>query len=175
MIAKHMRPALPLAIIRPLRLLAAATLICSHAQAQTNSCPWINQATAAALLAGAPTIGYTDASAGAPATCTLRSTAPGGTRTLLITVETASSPQSRFSALVASCASVARITGLGTEAVSCPDRRDASAGEKVVGRVRDQVFTILLTTTFNPDPVLTPTKIKARALAAAEQVSGNLF
>ena len=48
-------------------------------------------------------------------------------------------------------------------------------GERLVGRVRDQVFTITISTTLKNDPILTRDEIKSRIYTAAEQVSGNLF
>jgi len=45
----------------------------------------------------------------------------------------------------------------------------------VVGRVRDQIFTITISTTLKNDPILTRDALKARIYTAAEQVAGNLF
>lgn len=173
-----MRPAPPHTArlsLASLALLGWAILPCAHAQPQSTSCPWITEATAASILAGAPETVDSEASSTAPAACTFRQTTRSGTRTLIITVETTSTAASRFSALTAACQTPTALTGIGNGAVSCPQHRDAASAEKVVGRVRNQVFTILLTTTLKPDPVLTTAELKARARTAAEQVSGNLF
>jgi hypothetical protein len=55
------------------------------------------------------------------------------------------------------------------------DDRGKLYAERIVGRVRNQVFTITLSTTGRDDPILTREKMKIRILTAAEQVSGNLF
>lgn len=75
------------------------------------------------------------------------------------------------------CGSSAGIlNAIGNEAVYCAaNPRRGELGERAVGRVRDQVFTIVLNTKANDEPVLTRDALKARIYTAAEQVAGNLF
>jgi hypothetical protein len=75
------------------------------------------------------------------------------------------------------CGSNAEVlNAIGNEAVYCAaDSRRGEIGERAVGRVRDQVFTIVLNTKAKQEPVLTRDALKARIYTAAEQVAGNLF
>jgi hypothetical protein len=142
-----------------------------------NNCPWINEATASGLI-GADAVGsYTDATPTQPAVCTFVQSAPGITRTLRITVLQTPSYQTVLQAEDKTCAGAATpMIAIGNEAIACSadDRRKLSA-ERVVGRVRDQVFTITLSTTQKDDSILNRSELKARIATAAEQVSGNLF
>jgi hypothetical protein len=55
------------------------------------------------------------------------------------------------------------------------DDRKKLIAEKVVGRVRDQVFTITVSSTVKRDSTQSREVLKARIYTAAEQVAGNLF
>jgi hypothetical protein len=48
-------------------------------------------------------------------------------------------------------------------------------GEQVFGRVRDNVFTITITTSAGNDPTMPRDVLIEKAGLVAEQVSGNLF
>jgi hypothetical protein len=68
------------------------------------------------------------------------------------------------------------LKAIGNEAMICAaDDRKAGIGERVVGRVRDQVFTITIASTLKNDPALSRDVLKVRISSAAEQVAGNLF
>jgi hypothetical protein len=68
------------------------------------------------------------------------------------------------------------LRAIGNEALICAADEDKKRmGERVVGRVRDQVFTITISTSLKNDPVLTSDELRSRIYTAAEQVSGNLF
>ena len=146
----------------------------SHA---TNNCPWLNEATAGGLLGGEAVGMKTDPSAGQPTVCTFTQQDAGVTRTLRITVEIAPEPHARMSAVAQVCgADASPIKAIGNEALVCTaDDRKGGIGERVVGRVRDQVFTITIASTLKTDPILNRDALKARIYTAAEQVAGNLF
>ena len=55
------------------------------------------------------------------------------------------------------------------------DTRNTGLSELVVGRVRDQLFTITLSTTLKDDLILTRMSLKEKIYTASEQVAGNLF
>jgi hypothetical protein len=55
------------------------------------------------------------------------------------------------------------------------ESRNTGLTQLVVGRVRDQLFTITFSTTLKEDPILTRMSLKEKAYTAAEQVAGNLF
>lgn len=68
------------------------------------------------------------------------------------------------------------LKAVGNEAVVCSlDERPEIRGARSIGRVRDQIFEIVITTTRIDDPVLTRDALQIRINTAAEQVSGNLF
>jgi hypothetical protein len=68
------------------------------------------------------------------------------------------------------------LRAIGNEALSCAaDDRKGGIGERVVGRVRDQVFTITISSTLKNDPGLNRDVLRSKIYTAAEQVSGNLF
>jgi len=143
----------------------------------TNNCPWINEATAGGLLGGDAVGMKTDATAGQPTVCTFTQQGTGVTRTLRITVEIAPEPHVRMGAVAQVCGSDASpIKAIGNEALVCTaDDRKGGLGERVVGRVRDQVFTITIASTLKGDPILNREALKAKIYTAAEQVAGNLF
>lgn len=162
-----------------LGLLAAALLLAffaprAHAE---NSCPWLNEATASGFLGGAAVGAYTPAAENQPATCIFIRVENGVTRELQITVEIVSaSPHMRVAALASSCMDPAPLTAIGNEATRCMAHvKGAARAERIVGRVRDQVFTITLSTSQRDDSELTDDVMRTRIGTAAEQISGNLF
>lgn len=147
----------------------------SHA---ANNCAWLNEATASGFLGGDAVGTFTAATAGQPAICAFVDQSAAATRTLRVTVEVAADPHTRMMEAVAKeCgADAAPLKAIGNEALVCAaDDRKGGLGERVVGRVRDQVFTITIGTTLKGDPVLTRDALTAKIYSAAEQVSGNLF
>jgi hypothetical protein len=119
----------------------------------------------------------TDAAAGQPTVCTFTQQGAGVTRTLRLTVEIAAEPHVRLGAVAQMCgADASPIKAIGNEALVCTaDDRKGGVGERVVGRVRDQVFTITIASSLKVDPILNREALKARIYTAAEQVAGNLF
>ena len=143
----------------------------------TNNCPWINEATASGLLGGAATGTVTDATAGQPTVCAFVSKIEGRTHTLRIAVELASDAHARLGELAHFCGTdAANLPAIGNEALICAaDDRQGGLVERVLGRVRDQVFSVTLSSTQKRDPVLNRAALRARISMAAEQVSSNLF
>lgn len=142
-----------------------------------NNCPWMNEATASDLLGGDAVGAYVTAE-DKPSVCTFTQRAGNLTRTLQISVEIAADPHSSLlTTLQADCHSTPTpLSAIGNEADTCVlDRGKAVMGERAMGRVRDQVFTITISTSEKDDPVLSPATLKMKISAAAEQVAGNLF
>ena len=143
-----------------------------------NNCPWMNEATASALLGGQSMGAYSPAGTNQPAVCTFTQSAADVTRTLKITVASAQEdPHARFIQSGSSCQSdAAPLKAIGNEAITCAlNDGGKSHGARAVGRVRDQIFEILITTTRIDDPILTRDALKIRMNTAAEQTAGNLF
>ncbi|KAA6460343.1 hypothetical protein DYQ86_15015 [Acidobacteria bacterium AB60] len=149
-----------------------------RAQAE-NKCPWLNEATATDLVGGGNAVGsYVAATGSKPAVCTFTEQGGKAVRTLQIAVGIAPDPHEEFLASVRrDCRGVSDpLKAIGNEAVTCGVlRREVVIGERVLGRVRDQLFSITLSTTMAHDPVLTPAILKMQISVAAEQVAGNLF
>jgi hypothetical protein len=159
----------------------AACLLCflafTAAAHADNNCAWLNEATAAGLLGG-DAVGDSPAPvAGQPAVCTFTQQSGAVKRTLRIVVEIATDPHARYSALAQSCgADSFALKAIGNEALACSaDDRKAGPGERVVSRVRDQVFTITISSSLKADPTFSRDVLKAKIYTAAEQVAGNLF
>jgi len=151
-------------------------VLCTICQAK-NNCAWINEATASGLLGGDAEGAFTEASAGEPAVCTFIQKSAGATRTLRVTLELAPDGHARLESAALACGTDATsLKAIGNEAMMCAaDDRKGGLGERVVGRVRDQIFTITISTSLKGDPLLTRETLKAKIYTAAEQVSGNLF
>jgi hypothetical protein len=165
--------------LRKLRLLAlgisltSAPALCRAA----NDCAWINQATASGLLGGEAAVTVTEPAAEQPAVCTFTQQNEKGKRTLRVAVEIAMDAHARLGAIAEICgANAVPLKAIGNEALLCAADEDKNQiGERIIGRVRDQVFTITIGTTIKDDPILTRDELKSRVHVAAEQVSGNLF
>lgn len=142
-----------------------------------NNCPWINEATAGGLLGGEAVGEFTAASPGQPAVCTFTQTGANFTRTLRITVEVVPDTHARLEIATQACGkNAAPIQAIGNEASLCAlDTHNVGLTELVVGRVRDQLFTITLSTTLKDDLILTRMALKEKIYTASEQVAGNLF
>ncbi len=152
--------------------------ICAPRMAMAaNNCPWLNEATASGLLGGDATGEFTDAAAEQPAACTFTQKNAAGVRVLTIVVQIVNDAHSRVERLAHDCGmAAAPMAAIGNEALVCPvdDRRGATS-QRVIGRVRNQVFMISLSTTLRGDPVLSRDELRARIGTAAEQISANLF
>lgn len=162
-------------IVRCIALLAAVLGLSTAARA-ANNCPWLNEATASGILGNNATGLYEPAEGVKPATCTFTQVEGGITRQLIIAVEIVSNPHDRLVQLTHSCGTQSEpVPSIGNEALRCAGAAGRAHGERVIGRVRDQVFTITITTTVEQDSILAPHELAMRSLTAAEQVSGNLF
>jgi hypothetical protein len=141
-------------------LLLAAPLFCSEHHTD-QSCPWLNAATAAGILGGPVQCRAT------ATTCDFVSQQAHAQYLLRIEVRTITKLRKEFASYLSRCGSRATpLKGIGNEAYVCPrDRR-------VIGRVRDQVFTIRVSTTASSVPAAA---LEEDARRVAEQVAGNLF
>jgi hypothetical protein len=122
------------------------------------TCPWLNAATAGGVLGGAVQTQIT------PHVCSFVSRQGE----LRIQVETiaASHPDH--------CSGASeQLKAIGNEAAACAvESKDGRIAEQVAGRVRDQAFTITITT---DDRSVSRNLLRDKARKVAEQVAGNLF
>lgn len=158
-------------------LLALCFIAWPAASRAANNCPWLTEATAGGLLGGDAIGAFTKAATGQPAVCLFTSDAQGVRRTLRITVDVVADPHMQVATEAQSCGpDAAPLKAIGNEALACAaDDRKAGPGERAIGRVRDQLFTITLSSSQKGDPMLTRDALKSKIYTAAEQVSGNLF
>jgi hypothetical protein len=77
-------------------------------------------------------------------------------RELKITVEQVTDPQHAMSAYKALCGPrMTPVRGIGNEAVTCAvDSKRKSYGQRVIGMVRDQIFTVTMITNAKNDPAM---------------------
>jgi hypothetical protein len=109
------------------------------------------------------------------AVCTFAYRDGSMTRELRITVEQAKDPELTFNSYKAQCRQSGNpLRAIGNEAVICAVNKTGK-GEQVFGRVRDNVFTITITTSAENDPAMSRDVLIEKAELVAEQVSGNLF
>jgi hypothetical protein len=161
-------------------LIAAGLLSLGASSHAENKCPWLNEATASGFLGGDSVGAFTAAMDGKPAVCvfTQSGTQSGAPmRVLRITVEVVQAPHDRYTQAVQNCgATPLELRAIGNEAIECfvEDRKGGSTA-RVVSRVRDQLFTITISTAMKNDPILDRDALKAKIGVAAEQVAGNLF
>ena len=176
--------------------LAALALVIPVGAHAANSCPWLTEATVGGLLGGTSVGTYTagplvatstSATINATAPPTVRMDQPGtcvftdkegpGVRELTITMEVSSDAHTRLAGMMQACgASSQLLQAIGNEAAVCAmDAHKKSVTERVVGRVRNQIFTIAIHTTLTDDPVLNSSSLMTKIYTASEQVAGNLF
>jgi hypothetical protein len=129
------------------------------------TCEWLSAGTASGVLGSAATVSVTHESANRDdAVCSFAS-ASGSLR---IEVHTTETPHNDFTSRAAQCgAEAVAVKAIGNEAVVCNANSGLSA--RVVGRVRNRVFTIVI------GAADSQSALRERARAVAEHVAGNLF
>jgi hypothetical protein len=101
----------------------------------------------------------------------------GGSRIFTISVETVQDAHARVMSLAKGCKEPQEpLPAIGNEAYVCTTEHGKEVvAERAFGRVRDQVFTILISATGKGNLILSTQDLKSRISIASEQVSGNLF
>src|ERR1700733_4706685 len=150
---------------RFVQIVLAFCLVCLSGVAHAaNNCPWLTEATASGLIGADAGGSYTAAAGAQPAVCIFTQKSEGMARTLTIAVERAQDTHARMTAIAQACGNAAApLNAIGNEAVHCAaDLRRGELGERAVGRVRDQIFTITLNSNLKDDPILTRDSLKSR-------------
>ncbi len=157
-----------------LAIFAALTLLPALCHAD-NLCPWINKATAFGVLGTSEDSPTASASQVSATVCSFTYRAGNVTRELRVTVEQAKDPEQSFNTYKAQCGPSGNpLRAIGNEAVMCAAGKTGQR-EQVFGRVRDNVFTINLSTSAANDSFMSRDALIQKAGLVAEQVSGNLF
>jgi hypothetical protein len=112
---------------------------------------------------------------GSSAACSFDYHDATASRVLKITVEEVKDPGQAMSAYKARCSAGATpLPAIGNEACAIEVKGQTHGGE-VIGRVRDQVFTVTVTTSAQHDPFMPKETLEEKAKNIAEQVAGALF
>jgi hypothetical protein len=69
----------------------------------------------------------------------------------------------------------APLRAIGNEAILCADDTKHARGEAVVGRVRDSLFRVVISTSSRSDSDMTREVLEQKTRNVAEQVAGSLF
>ena len=168
--------AMPLRPILKLASLSALLSVAPYAHG-ANNCPWLNEATASGLLEARAVGSYQAESTNQPAACTFTGQNGGIARVLQIQVKTVSDAATHLKLLEKTCGTEsAPLQAIGNEAIWClSDDRGGRLDAWAFSRVRDQVFSIRISTSQKNHSVLTRSTLQRLISTAAEQVAGNLF
>jgi hypothetical protein len=171
---------------RLLLLFAFWSLLFGLAAAEAKeTCPWLNEATAAGFLDGSVTstvtfaikdktdANYSDTEKN-DATCEFVRHQGSLVMSLRIEVETITGPSDSFESYLARCGPhAAPLTAIGNEAVACGfDGKKNQVSEQVVSRVRGRAFTVRITSNSNS---LDRGALRDKTRSVAEQIAGFLF
>jgi hypothetical protein len=156
-------------------LLAPRAAIC-----QVNTgCPWLNVATASGVLRSSASSPMATLALGSRAACNFAYHDATASRELRITVveEVKDPPEAMAASGRTRCGSGAKpLQAIGNEAVTCAaDTKGQTYGQQIIGRVRDQIFTVTVTTSAQNDPFLPGEALEQKLRNVAEQVAGALF
>jgi hypothetical protein len=140
-------------------------------------CPWLNVATASGVLRSSEDGSMAKLAKGSKEACTFVYHGRTASRELRITTEEVQDPSQAMASYKARCSGKASpLQAIGNEAVMCAaDIKGQANGEQVIGRVRDQVFTVAITTSARSDPSMSHDELKEKTRNIAEQVAGALF
>jgi hypothetical protein len=115
-------------------------------------------------------------SEGSRAACSFVYHDGNASRELRITMEQVQDPSQAMTGYKARCSGASSpLQAIGNEAVTCDADTKGQDGEQVIGRVRNQIFTVTITTSTRNDPSMSRDALKEKARDIAEQVAGALF
>jgi hypothetical protein len=148
------------------------------AQAQVEAparCPWLNVATASGTLNGPAALAMRQPAAG-ETVCVFRYQNQKTVYSLRIEVWAHQDITTGLKSQEADCTAPAvPLQAIGNEAMLCADDQRTSRGDAVIGRVRDSVFRVSVTTSERNDPAMPRDVLEQKARDTAEAVAGSLF
>lgn len=157
-----------------LLFLVLLTVPTAHA-ATTQTCPWLNAATAAGVLEGPVmvSVSYLDPD-NRDAACEFTYKADHTVRILRIEVNTMKDLSHDYSQYIAKCGQDAKaLAAIGNEAIVCRiPGYDKQVAEQVVSRVRERAFIVGV---LSNGPVAERDAMREKARKVTEQVAGFLF
>ena len=156
-------------VLFPLVLLAARC----NAQAH---CAWLNEATASGVLNGPVTLDLETAPDDQSICVFTNLKTAKDYASLRVMVQPLKDANKAVASRESLCTSApVALKGVGNEAVSCSADVGYSRGEQVIGRVRDRLFIVTVSSTMAQDPSATRQLLLEKARTIAEQIAGALF
>jgi hypothetical protein len=140
-------------------------------------CPWLNVATASGVLRSSESGTMATLAKGSREACSFIYHDANASRELRITMDKVQAPSQAMASYKAHCSGEpSPLRAIGNEAVMCAaDIKGQVEGEQIIGRVRDQVFTVTITTSARKDPFMSRDDLKEKTRNIAEQVAGAMF
>jgi len=157
-------------------MLLALPFACAKCKSEEGHCAWLNEATASGYLNGPVTMEVETApNDQSICTFTYLKTARDSAA-LRIMVQPLKDTSKAVESHESLCTSApAALKAIGNEAVSCSADVGYSRGEQVIGRVRDRLFIVTVSSTKAQDPAMTRPLLQKKARDIAEQIAGALF
>jgi hypothetical protein len=139
-------------------------------------CAWLNDATASGVLNGPVTLDLETAPDDQSICVFTNLKTAKDYSTLRIMVQPLKDVDNAVASHKALCTSTpVALKAIGNEAVSCSADVGYSRGEQVIGRVRDRLFIVTVSSTVAQDPSATRQLLQEKARTLAEQIAGALF
>jgi hypothetical protein len=156
-------------------LIAAVVLLSAGTADAQARCPWLNVATASGVLQGQAVLQVQYLSA-SETHCIFRYRAENAEYVLQIAVKSQQDPTKGLALDGSECSAPgAPLRAIGNEAILCADDTKHARGEAVVGRVRDSLFRVVISTSSRSDSDMTREVLEQKTRNVAEQVAGSLF
>jgi hypothetical protein len=157
-------------------VVAALVVVSATCEAQDAHCAWLNDATAAGVLNGNVNLDL-ETAPDDQTICTFTNLRTAKDySTIRIMVQPLKDTSNAVAPHESQCSSLAvAVKAIGNEAVSCSADVGYSRGEQIIGRVRDRLFMVTVSSTMAKDPQMTRQLLKDKAHMVAEQLAGALF
>jgi hypothetical protein len=150
-------------------------LLSASSKAQAH-CAWLNDATASGLLNGPVTLDLETAPDDQSICVFTNLKTAKDYSTLRIMVQPLKDANNAVVSHKSLCTSApVALKAIGNEAISCAADVGYSRGEQVIGRVRDRLFIVTVSSTIAQDPSATRPLLEEKARTIAEQIAGALF
>jgi hypothetical protein len=139
-------------------------------------CAWLNEATASGILNGPVTLDLETAPDDQNICVFTNLKTAKDYSTLRIMIQPLKDVSKAVSSHKSLCTSApVALKAIGNEAVSCSADVGYSRGEQVIGRVRDRLFVVTVSSTIAQDTSATRQLLQEKARTIAEQIAGALF
>jgi hypothetical protein len=150
-------------------------MMCGSGVHGQTRCPWLNVATASGVLDG-PAVLTIENPAVNETNCVFRYQTTKTVEVLQVDVRLRQDVGKGIVPEQSSCTGPGTpVRAIGNEAVLCAENTRGSRGDEVIGRVRDSVFRVVISSTAKNDVGLTRDVLEQKAKDTAEQIAGALF